>query len=244
MKRMALVATVLMGTLVGTAAAFGQVSGDLPLPEQQAMSDTVQYALENNKSNESSDWMSPDTGNSGGVTPVRTFADAQGQPCREFISTIVIGGRQEQGYGTACRQPDGTWQIVPNESSVVRDPPQATQTYIYVNNPPPAYYYYPYDFYSPYHIYLSFGYVYRGGFIFRGTYFLDGRDFRHRYPIRIHERRFFTPHDRAHYHRMRNWWEYRGRKGVHPGHEGRRERWERREWQDRDREERWRGRGR
>ena len=32
--------------------------------------------------------------------------------CREYTHTIYVGGRPQQGYGTACRQPDGSWQIV------------------------------------------------------------------------------------------------------------------------------------
>ena len=32
--------------------------------------------------------------------------------CREFQQTIVVNGEQQQGYGKACRQPDGTWKIV------------------------------------------------------------------------------------------------------------------------------------
>lgn len=43
---------------------------------------------------------------------MRTFADTSGQPCREFQQTIVVAGQQQQGYGTACRQPDGSWRIV------------------------------------------------------------------------------------------------------------------------------------
>lgn len=32
--------------------------------------------------------------------------------CREFRTTANIGGRSQWVYGTACRQPDGTWQTV------------------------------------------------------------------------------------------------------------------------------------
>lgn len=32
--------------------------------------------------------------------------------CREYSHTIYVGGRPQEGYGTACRQPDGSWQIV------------------------------------------------------------------------------------------------------------------------------------
>jgi surface antigen len=32
--------------------------------------------------------------------------------CREYSHTIYVGGRPQRGYGQACRQPDGSWQIV------------------------------------------------------------------------------------------------------------------------------------
>lgn len=31
--------------------------------------------------------------------------------CREFNRDIVVGGRMQNGYGTACMQPDGAWQV-------------------------------------------------------------------------------------------------------------------------------------
>jgi surface antigen len=40
--------------------------------------------------------------------PVQTRAGY----CREYQHTIYIGGRPQEAYGTACRQPDGSWQIV------------------------------------------------------------------------------------------------------------------------------------
>ncbi|SVA64445.1 uncharacterized protein METZ01_LOCUS117299, partial [marine metagenome] len=35
-----------------------------------------------------------------------------GSPCREFTTTVLIGGEEQQGYGTACRQSDGSWKII------------------------------------------------------------------------------------------------------------------------------------
>jgi hypothetical protein len=32
--------------------------------------------------------------------------------CREYQTTIHVGHRVQQGYGTACQQPDGSWQPV------------------------------------------------------------------------------------------------------------------------------------
>lgn len=32
--------------------------------------------------------------------------------CREYTKTVTIGGRVEEAYGTACYQPDGSWEVV------------------------------------------------------------------------------------------------------------------------------------
>jgi surface antigen len=58
-------------------------------------------------------WSDPQTGHSGTITPVREVVDpATGSYCREFQQTVNIGGKTEQAFGTACRQPDGTWRVV------------------------------------------------------------------------------------------------------------------------------------
>ncbi|WP_282604173.1 hypothetical protein [Pelagibius sp. Alg239-R121] len=33
-------------------------------------------------------------------------------PCREYTTTARVGGRLQQIYGHACRQPDGAWKFV------------------------------------------------------------------------------------------------------------------------------------
>jgi surface antigen len=102
---------VAIGTLAG--AMMGQEIGrSLDRADQLAMERNAQQALESNKSNQSSSWVNPDTGNSGTITPVKTFQTAQGQYCREYQQTVIVGGQEQQAYGTACRQPDGSWLIV------------------------------------------------------------------------------------------------------------------------------------
>ena len=49
---------------------------------------------------------------SGSVQTIRTGTSSFGRQCREFLQTVTIGGRTEQAYGTACRQPDGSWELV------------------------------------------------------------------------------------------------------------------------------------
>lgn len=57
-------------------------------------------------------WNNPDSGNSGTYTPTRDGRDQSGNYCREYQTTVNIGGQSEQAYGTACRQPDGSWKVV------------------------------------------------------------------------------------------------------------------------------------
>jgi surface antigen len=67
------------------------------------------HVLEANPTGAATSWRNPDTGHQYTVVPTRTYAAAQG-PCREYTMDTVIGGRPERVYGTACRQPDGSWR--------------------------------------------------------------------------------------------------------------------------------------
>jgi len=40
-----------------------------------------------------------------------TYTDEAGRTCREYQSTVIVGDQQQQAYGTACLQPDGTWRV-------------------------------------------------------------------------------------------------------------------------------------
>lgn len=35
--------------------------------------------------------------------------------CREFTKVVNVGGQAQSAYGQACRQPDGSWQIVSDD---------------------------------------------------------------------------------------------------------------------------------
>jgi surface antigen len=57
-------------------------------------------------------WRNPDIGAYGTVRPLSATGPAPNIVCREFQQPITVGGETRQGYGTACRQPDGSWRIV------------------------------------------------------------------------------------------------------------------------------------
>jgi hypothetical protein len=44
--------------------------------------------------------------------PKPAYQASNGEYCREFTQTVSVGGRAQEAYGTACRQPDGSWRIV------------------------------------------------------------------------------------------------------------------------------------
>lgn len=98
-------AAIIVGTLAG--AAIGGSVG-------RSMDDTdrlkTALALENVRTGVTSTWRNPDTGTDYAVTPTGTVIAETG-PCRDFTVDAIIGGRQETVYGTACRQPDGSWTM-------------------------------------------------------------------------------------------------------------------------------------
>ena len=69
-------------------------------------------ALETNRTNQASNWVNPDSGNQYSLTPTNTFQTSSGQYCREYQTSVTVGGEMRKGYGTACRQPDGHWQVL------------------------------------------------------------------------------------------------------------------------------------
>lgn len=106
-----------IGTLIGTAvgASIGSSVGRKMDKADRLAAEQARYAaLENYQTGESSYWYNPDSGNQGSFTPQPAYQTNVGQYCREYTQNITIGGQTETGYGTACRQPDGSWKIVNN----------------------------------------------------------------------------------------------------------------------------------
>lgn len=99
------VATVL-GTLIG-ASIGGSVGRSMDELDRMKMG----AALETTRTGVTTEWKNPDTGHHYAVTPTKTY-ESQSGPCREYTVDAEIGGKTEQVYGTACRQPDGSWKIV------------------------------------------------------------------------------------------------------------------------------------
>lgn len=70
----------------------------------------MQRALETAPVGRAVTWKNPDTGNSYTVKPTKTYYNNQ-QPCREYTTHALIGGKSQEIYGKACRQADGSWRV-------------------------------------------------------------------------------------------------------------------------------------
>ncbi len=104
-------AAVAAGTLLG-ALIGSEVGKSLDRADRAAMAETTQASLETQPSGSTSTWRNPDSGNYGTVTPQPAYQTDSGQYCREYQQTVTVGGQTENAYGTACRQPDGSWKVM------------------------------------------------------------------------------------------------------------------------------------
>lgn len=99
-------AAIIIGTLAG--AMIGRQIGE-NMDEVDRMK--TARALNDSKTGTSTTWVNPDTGYEYTVTPTRTY-EASGGPCREFRLDAEVGSSpNEEVYGTACLQADGSWLI-------------------------------------------------------------------------------------------------------------------------------------
>ncbi|GJL82188.1 MAG: hypothetical protein DHS20C01_18220 [marine bacterium B5-7] len=104
-------AAVVIGAILGGAAG-NRLGARLNEADRIMAGNTLGDALENDPVGNARQWQNPDTGHAGSAVPTRTFYNNDGTPCREFTTTVNIGGQQENAHGTACRVADGSWKIV------------------------------------------------------------------------------------------------------------------------------------
>lgn len=48
------------------------------------------------------------------------------QYCREYTQTLKIGSHTQRSHGTACMQPDGSWELMPATAQTGRPVPSIT----------------------------------------------------------------------------------------------------------------------
>jgi len=96
---------------VGGAVLGGYLGGRIGHSMDQVDRMRMNQALNNSHTNQVTTWHNPDNGNTYSVRPTRTYYHSD-QPCRDFTTKAIIGGKRETIYGKACRKADGTWKVI------------------------------------------------------------------------------------------------------------------------------------
>lgn len=99
-------AGVLLGALVGSEIGSSLDKADMNYAQQ------AQNRAYSAPVGETVQWNNPESGNSGTYKATRDGYSSSGRYCREYQQTVTVGGKKQSAYGTACQQPDGSWEIV------------------------------------------------------------------------------------------------------------------------------------
>jgi len=99
---------VAAGTLVGMVIG-GEIGRSMDKADQLCMDQAFEHAPDGS----SIRWNDADRQYT--VTPKSTMQEQDGRYCREYYMDADVSGQTQQVFGTACRQPDGTWQLLSSQ---------------------------------------------------------------------------------------------------------------------------------
>jgi surface antigen len=102
-KILAMAAGTIAGAMIG-----GSIGKNMDANDRMRMN----AALDGNSVGQPAYWQNQRSGATYRVTPVKNVNVNGNRYCREYRTTVDIAGKKQQMYGTACRQPDGTWKAV------------------------------------------------------------------------------------------------------------------------------------
>jgi surface antigen len=92
--------------------AGGLIGGSIGRSMDEQDRANMSRAITTTPVNQTASWTNTTTHTTYQVTPVRNYKTTTNRYCREYQTTVIVGGEAKKAYGTACRQPDGQWKIV------------------------------------------------------------------------------------------------------------------------------------
>ena len=98
----AIIGGAILGVLVG-----GSIGRSMDDVDQNCIGQVLEHAPDGR----TIVWNNPQNQTQYTVEPTRTVQVAENRYCREYTATAQVAGRAQQVYGSACRQPDGSWEI-------------------------------------------------------------------------------------------------------------------------------------
>ena len=99
-------ASVIMGSVAG--GALGNYLGKDDAGKHVR---TNLSALEHLGAGQTARWHDNKTGNSGSTRVNRVFTASNGRPCKDYVETVHTAEKTVTEEATACRQPNGAWQL-------------------------------------------------------------------------------------------------------------------------------------
>ncbi len=100
-------AAIIAGTVLGVVVG-GRVGRWMDEVDQACAAQTLEFS----GTARGVEWVNPDNGAVYELTPTETYQTDADRYCREYRASANIGGRVQEIHGTACREPDGSWQLV------------------------------------------------------------------------------------------------------------------------------------
>ena len=93
--------------------AASDLARQLDPVDRRQLNEALQRTLETAMSGHTNGWRNEFSRNAGTVVASPAFKNLAGQWCRHLVETITIARETRSGNGTACRNVDGTWDLVP-----------------------------------------------------------------------------------------------------------------------------------
>ena len=102
-----------LGAVIG-ATVGNRIGASMDQTSKDAAGIAAQQALDGPADAGPITWSNPDNagGPAQGRIEVTREGQRQGRTCREYRHDVMIGGREEQIYGTACQDANGDWQPI------------------------------------------------------------------------------------------------------------------------------------
>lgn len=97
--------------IIGGALIGGLVGNQIGQAMDRQDQANMQNAVTSVPVGQQAQWTNTKTNTTYQVRPVKNYR-AHNQYCREYQTTVTVGGEVKKAYGRACRQPDGSWKVI------------------------------------------------------------------------------------------------------------------------------------
>ncbi len=99
-----------LGSAAG-AALGAYIGSEVGAEMDRRDAERAAYALQRVPAGQPYSWHNPQTDAYYELTPQDSYYGPRGAPCRRFEVEARVHGEIDETYGTACMQPDGTWDM-------------------------------------------------------------------------------------------------------------------------------------